>query len=196
MSGWPSTQTGPVSLAGRCRRRASEPRDEWRRPLSTEQRRTRSGSSEERWLASPWWRAVCAAGMLLAFVAGSQALLATAQTDIWGGVYTEEQASRGEEVFLASCAFCHGEDLAGSEMGPVLKGSAFIEFWAGLSLADLINVITTSMPQDNPGGLDAAQYADVLAYILQQGEYPAGSAEIPADGSGLEEIEIKTEQGQ
>ena len=134
--------------------------------------------------------------MLLAFVAGSQALLATAQTDIWGGVYTEEQASRGEEVFLASCAFCHGEDLAGSEMGPVLKGSAFIEFWAGLSLADLINVITTSMPQDNPGGLDAAQYADVLAYILQQGEYPAGSAEIPADGSGLEEIEIKTEQGQ
>ena len=134
--------------------------------------------------------------MLLATVAGSQALLATAQTDIWSGVYTEEQASRGEEVFLARCAFCHGEDLAGSEMGPVLKGSAFIEFWAGLSLADLINVITTSMPQDNPGGLDAAQYADVLAYILQQGEYPAGSTEIPADGSGLEEIEIKTEQGQ
>ena len=81
-------------------------------------------------------------------------------------------------------------------MGPVLKGSAFIEFWAGLSLADLIYVIATSMPQDNPGGLDAVQYADVLAYILQQGDYPAGSAEIPADGSGLEEIEIQTEQGQ
>ena len=155
---------------------------------------------------SPWWRAVYAAGMLLAVLGCSQALsagiasaetpAARAQTSIWSGVYTEEQAGRGQEVFLAHCAFCHGEDLAGSEMGPVLKGIAFIEFWAGLSLADLINVITTSMPQDNPGALNAAQYADVLAYMLQQGDYPAGSAEIPADGSGLEAIEIQTEQGQ
>ena len=129
-------------------------------------------------------------------MASTETPAAPAQTSIWSGVYTEEQAGRGQEVFLANCAFCHGEDLAGSEMGPVLKGSAFIEFWAGLSLADLINVITTSMPQDNPGGLDAVQYADVLAYILQQGDYPAGSEEIPADGSGLEEIEIQTEQGQ
>ena len=174
--------------------------------MSTEQRRSRFGGSEGSRGVSPWWRGLCAVGMLLAVLGCSRALsarmasaetpAALAQTSIWSGVYTEEQAGRGQEIFLASCAFCHGEDLAGNEMGPVLKGSVFFGFWAGLSLADLINMITTSMPQDNPGGLEAAQYADVVAYILQQGDYPAGSAEIPADGSGLEEIEIQTEQGQ
>ena len=118
------------------------------------------------------------------------------QTDIWSGVYTEEQASRGEEVYQANCSFCHGEELAGSEMGPVLSGTPFLEFWEGLSLGDLYNVMETSMPQDNPGGLSTAEYVDVLSFMLQMSEYPVGNAELPADGSGLEDIEIQASQGQ
>jgi S-disulfanyl-L-cysteine oxidoreductase SoxD len=145
---------------------------------------------------SGYVRAICVAGMVLGVAVGSRVLSATAQTDIFGGVYTEEQATRGGEVYQSYCAFCHGEDLAGSEMGPILRGNSFLEFWEGLSLSDLLNVIQTSMPQDNPGGLQAQEYVDVLAYILQKAEYPTGSAELPADGSGLDEIQIQVAEGE
>ena len=114
----------------------------------------------------------------------------------WSGVYTDAQASRGESVYTASCAVCHGDNLSGSEMGPGLAGSSFLEFWEGLSLGDLLQVMSVSMPQDNPGSLETAQYVDVIAYMLQTSEMPAGSDELPVDESGLGEVMIKAQEGQ
>ena len=149
------------------------------------------------------WQWACTVGFLLVVLGCFQAwpkgvasaVGPVAQTDIWSGIYTAEQASRGQEVYQANCAFCHGEELAGSEMGPVLAGTPFLEFWEGLSLGDLYNVMETSMPQDNPGALSTAEYVDVLSFILQTSEYPAGDTELSADGSGLEDIAIQTSQG-
>ena len=59
-------------------------------------------------------------------------------------------------------------------MGPGLAGSSFLEFWDGLSLGDLYQVMSVSMPQDSPGSLEFSQYVDVIAYMLQKSEYPAG----------------------
>lgn len=112
----------------------------------------------------------------------------------WDGVYTDAQASRGETVYTASCAVCHGDDLSGSEMGPGLAGSSFLEFWDGLSLGDLYQVMSVSMPQDSPGSLEFSQYVDVIAYMLQKSEYPAGGDELPADEGGLGEVMIKAQQ--
>ena len=114
----------------------------------------------------------------------------------WSGIYTDAQASRGESVYRSSCAVCHGDDLAGSEMGPGLAGSAFLEFWDGLSLGDLLQVITISMPQDNPGSLETSEYVDVIAYMLQKSEFPTGSEELPEDQSGLGEFVISAQEGQ
>ena len=124
----------------------------------------------------------------------SGAALAVQDKTAWDGVYTDAQASRGESVYTASCAVCHGDDLAGSEMGPGLAGSSFLEFWDGLSLGDLYQVMSVSMPQDNPGSLDIAQYVDVIAYMLQKSEYPSGGEELPADEGGLGEVMIKAQQ--
>ena len=152
-----------------------------------------------------WWRGACAAGALLVVTGGWQGggtglvtseVLGQEVPSIWDGVYTEAQATRGAEVYQASCAFCHGEDLMGNEMGPGLAGSGFLQYWSGLSLADLRNVMVTSMPQDNPGGLEPSQYADVLAYLLQKSEFPAGSVEVPEDGAGLEGVQIETQPEQ
>ena len=134
------------------------------------------------------WRVVVAAAAAAAAVAGWQASgvaggasgggRALQEQSTWSGVYTGAQASRGEGVYNSSCAVCHGDDLAGGEMGPGLAGNSFLSFWDGLSLGDLYQVMTVSMPQDNPGSLDTGQYVDVIAYMLQESEFPTGDGEL------------------
>ena len=49
---------------------------------------------------------------------------AQAQKTVWDGVYTEEQAKRGAEVYAEKCAMCHGDSLGGVESAPALTGPA------------------------------------------------------------------------
>lgn len=108
----------------------------------------------------------------------------------WDGVYTREQAARGEIVYAESCASCHGTHMMGGEMAPPLTGNDFMASWADLSLNDLFERIRISMPQDKPGSLSRNQNADVVSFILQKGEFPAGQAELPAETEVLKEIKI------
>ena len=134
----------------------------------------------------------CAAGLVLAVVVGWQGLTtgeavarpAAQEQSTWSGVYTSAQASRGEAVYNSNCAVCHGDDLSGGEMGPGLAGNSFLSFWDGLSLGDLYMVMSVSMPQDNPGSLDPAQYVDVIAYMLQRSEFPIGDGELSEGALG------------
>ena len=47
------------------------------------------------------------------------------------------------------------------------------------------------MPQDSPGGLTPQQYADVLAYIFELNELPAGQEELSANKEVLRGILIE-----
>ena len=40
---------------------------------------------------------------------------AQAQKTVWDGVFTEEQAKRGADVYAEKCAMCHGDGLGGVE---------------------------------------------------------------------------------
>jgi hypothetical protein len=44
------------------------------------------------------------------------------------------------------------------------------------------------MPDDDPGALTRAQYADLLAYILSLNKFPSGSTELATDVKPLNEI--------
>lgn len=44
---------------------------------------------------------------------------------VWDGVYTEEQAKRGETVYGKECSSCHGDLLTGGESAPALTGGVF-----------------------------------------------------------------------
>jgi S-disulfanyl-L-cysteine oxidoreductase SoxD len=117
------------------------------------------------------------------FVAG---VAAQAPATVWDGVYTEEQANRGNPTYQRFCAACHGDQLLGAESAPPLVGDAFNSNWDGVTLGDLVNRIRTTMPQDNPGALSRAQTADVIAFILQSGKFPAGSTALdPQAMSGV-----------
>jgi mono/diheme cytochrome c family protein len=97
----------------------------------------------------------------------------------WDGVYTEDQAKRGEPLYAEKCSSCHGPDMNGGEMAPGLTGGEFTANWNDLTLGDLFERMRISMPQNNPGSLSRQQNADILSAILKKANYPAGKAELP-----------------
>ena len=40
------------------------------------------------------------------------------------------QAASGAEAYAANCAACHGLNLEGSTLGPILSGSSFLRRWS------------------------------------------------------------------
>ena len=115
-----------------------------------------------------------------------------AQKTVWDGVYTEEQAKRGSDVYAEKCAMCHGDSLGGVESAPALTGPQFYATWEGENLNSLFERIRMSMPQDNPGSLSRAQNADIVAHMLHVGGYPAGSTPLEGQAGVLSGIKVLT----
>jgi len=113
---------------------------------------------------------------------------------VWDGVYTEEQAKRGEPVYRKECAACHGDQLSGGESAPALTGGAFLSNWNGLSVGDLFDRIRKTMPQTNPGRLTRQQDADILAYVLSRNKFPSGKTELYRQSEMLKEIRFEAEK--
>ena len=93
------------------------------------------------------------------------------------GVYSAAQAARGEQIYRAQCGDCHGRAMEGL-IGPPLAGDFFSSNWSARPLADLVDRIQRTMPFEQPGSLSRQESADLLAYILQTGKFPAGPAEL------------------
>ena len=91
------------------------------------------------------------------------------------GVYTAEQAMRGDAVYKDTCVACHGAALAG-DLAPPLAGEVFLDLWGPLALSELFDKIRNTMPADAPGTLTRPQTVDLVAYILQANTLPAGRA--------------------
>lgn len=104
---------------------------------------------------------------------------------VWDGVYTSEQAARGEARYGAVCATCHGDDLGGIETAPALTGIAFNGNWNGTPLAALVERIRTSMPPDRPRSLSRADTADLVAYLLDVAGIPPGTSPLGSDDATL-----------
>jgi mono/diheme cytochrome c family protein len=106
-------------------------------------------------------------------------------------VYSADQAQRGSDSYKQSCASCHGDTLGGSDQAPALAGDDFISRWEEQLVSDLADRIRTSMPLDNPGSLSSSATADIVAYMLQVNNLPAGSAELTADAAKTLKIKRK-----
>ena len=104
------------------------------------------------------------------------------------GIYTEAQATRGGKIYAESCASCHGDDLSGGGQTPALAGKEFNGDWNDLTMNDLFDRTRLSMPADKPGTLKPEQTADVIAYLLKKGNFPAGAADLPAEIAALKAI--------
>ena len=112
---------------------------------------------------------------------GSDALarIARFQTPtVWDGMYTDEQAARGEMLYQEWCASCHAPDLSGGDLAPGLAGGEFVWNWSGLTVGQLFERLRISMPQENPSSVTRAQKADILAFMLSANEFPVGAQEL------------------
>lgn len=130
-------------------------------------------------------------GVVLALSASVMALKAQAPAKtVWSGVFAADQATQGKTVFDNKCAICHGAELNGGEMAPPLAGASFVANWSGQTLGDLFTRIHSTMPANDPGSMNNAETALVLAYILSFNQFPAGAAPLPSDDASLGQITI------
>jgi cytochrome c len=113
---------------------------------------------------------------------------------VWDGVYTEEQASRGQARYLQLCLSCHHAALQGDrEVGaPALAGEAFLTEWHDVTVETLFETIYSTMPVESPGTLGLQESIDLVAYILHVNGVPAGQEELELDQARLRRTLIKT----
>jgi mono/diheme cytochrome c family protein len=114
------------------------------------------------------------------FFASATASLVTAQTStprrtVWDGVYTEAQANRGMMPYGQSCAGCHA--LAAEGRSP-LVGDPFWKSFSQKTVGELLEFVSTYMPNGTPGSLSKAAYADIVALMLKSNGFPAGASEL------------------
>ncbi len=93
------------------------------------------------------------------------------------GVYSAAQAARGQKLYVAECASCHGNAMEGT-IGPPMVGNDFLANYSARPLTTLVDKIQKTMPFNLPGSLSRQQSIELAAYILQTGKFPAGQAEL------------------
>ena len=113
-------------------------------------------------------------------MAGLSLLAQEDNTDpsVWDGVYSSDQAERGQKVYDATCARCHGSDLTGGRARP-LVGESFVRDWGGLTLDSVLTRAKT-MPPGAAGSLAEDRYLDILAYVLSKNDFPTGTGDLTA----------------
>jgi mono/diheme cytochrome c family protein len=137
---------------------------------------------------------MAATAVFAAAAIDAAAFSAQAGKTAWDGVYSDAQSARGQELSKASCATCHGNELAGTDLAPALQGDDFKGAWSGRTAAELFEKIQTTMPADNVGTLKPPQSADLVAYILKSNGYPAGAAELASEMPALQQIKITSKK--
>jgi mono/diheme cytochrome c family protein len=114
-----------------------------------------------------------------------------AGSSTWSGVYTEAQATAGAAVYAKACSECHLDDLAGDGFAPALKGPEFMNNWNSLSVGDLFERIRVSMPPSNPSSVTPKEKAEIVAFILKHGGFPAGKTELGSTTDSLKGIKFE-----
>ena len=150
------------------------------------------------------WLTVCGAAAVSAFVFMGGAAVEAASgvgaafpaavqetiSSTLDGVFSSAQARRGQRVYDQNCASCHGYGLRGGEMAPSLAGADFLVWWTELPVGTLFDRIKLTMPEDGPGRLSDQEYTDVVAYLLDRSDYPAGENELSTDKAEMDKIMI------
>jgi mono/diheme cytochrome c family protein len=99
------------------------------------------------------------------------------------GVYTREQALRGQDVYAGNCKSCHTPESH--------TGVLFTSKWNGKPLLELYLYVRELMPKSDPGTLTPEEYAAVVAYMLRMNRLPVGDDDLPTDTTALKGIRIR-----
>ncbi len=98
-------------------------------------------------------------------------------------VRADDKEKTGEQIYKQECNRCHGATGEGSKKAQPLFGDK--------SVAQLANVIQRTMPEDDPGSLDAASSKRVAEYIFDKFYSPAAQARIKPPRIDLTHLTVK-----
>jgi mono/diheme cytochrome c family protein len=118
--------------------------------------------------------------VLAGFVLVATASFGTAQTSaprrtVWDGAYAEAQATSGQTAFGQHCSACHA--LTSEGKAP-LVGDPFWKSFAQKTVGDLLEFVSTSMPNGSPGSLSESEYDNIVALMLKSNGFPAGPTDL------------------
>ena len=105
-------------------------------------------------------------------------------------LFTSAQAIAGKAAYQRNCASCHGASVDDGSSAPPLRGAAFLGKYAGKPAADLFTYVSTKMPAGSPGSLGSAEYAQIIAWVLQQNGFATGRKEFASDATALASVTI------
>jgi mono/diheme cytochrome c family protein len=102
--------------------------------------------------------------------------------------------ARGQELYGANCAKCHGDAGEGTDKGPAVVGVASgalprapregakrtVEF---RTAGDILTYISVNMPGDKPGSLPADDYLAILAFDLGANGVELGETPFTAEAA-------------
>ena len=101
-------------------------------------------------------------------------LLAACGSDDTGNAPTAEasvlfasQADAGAQAYATNCAACHGANLQGSALGPILSGQSFLGQWGRQSPGDFYNYIKANMPPGDNESVSDEDYINIVAHVMR-----------------------------
>lgn len=135
--------------------------------------------------------------ILILFAGVAVAAAAQAQVPgktVWDGIFSVEQAARGEAQYNARCGACHGATLNGTGEAPGLSGGEFVSHYDQLTIADLFDRVRTTMPQNDPGSMTRDEYTDIVAFLLKSNGFPVGTAPLDRRSEVMATIGIQAQK--
>src|SRR5262249_40994355 len=110
--------------------------------------------------------------------------------------FTQAQSMAGGRLYAQRCASCHGGGLADGGAPPLSRARVLSTWTApGRTLDDLFFIIQSTMPKNEGGTLSSAEYASVLAYILERNGYSASDRELTPDRATLSALRLTPATG-
>ena len=134
----------------------------------------------------------CATVVIVALL-GLGAAAAQESATVWDGVFTDEQAKRGETAYRQECSNCHGPELEGADMTPPLVGG---DVHGELERLDALAICSSgSVRRCRSTSLVNCRGSRTpmsIAFMLKANMWPAGTTELSRELGALKQIRIQS----
>ena len=77
------------------------------------------------------------------------------------------QVEAGADAYATNCSICHGANLEGSTLGPLLSGFSWVRRWGTQTPTLLLGNIQASMPPGGNENITEEDYLNIVAHMLQ-----------------------------
>ncbi len=78
-----------------------------------------------------------------------------------------DQADAGAQTYATNCGACHGSELQGSAVGPMLSGGGFLGSYGRQSPYEFFNFLKSNMPPGGNAGISDDDYWTIVAHVMR-----------------------------